>query len=163
MQEVKSNQIILDAINTIEKLTNDFPEHRTVIIDRLSRLHSILVNPPTTADPASIENLDPAKTANELERKRVDSRLKGFSVRESAAWKEICKRFGPNLNQTELLSLAEVIAKQANLKVDREAKRRKEVLIKWYEENLTEVMEYLPYVVLQDSEGRNVCGEECEE
>ncbi|KAK8891581.1 hypothetical protein M9Y10_028794 [Tritrichomonas musculus] len=100
------------------------------------------------------------RNANELERKRVSNRLNGFSIKDSIAWQEICKRFGPNLNQSELLSMAEIIGQQAGIKVDREAKRRKEVLIKWYEENIVIIRKMLPFFKLEDTEGNLLRGED---
>ena len=89
--------------------------------------------------------------------------MNGFSLKDSIAWQEICKRYGPNLNQSELLSMAEIIGQEAGIKVDREAKRRKEVLIKWYEENLEVVLKMLPYFKLVDSNGNALRGDDQED
>lgn len=84
--------------------------------------------------------------------------MNGFVYKNSAAWKVITEKYGDNLNQAELLSLAEVIAEQLGLKVDREAKRRKEVLVKWYDEHLSEIMCLLPRIILEDKDGKKFEG-----
>ena len=96
------------------------------------------------------------KIPTENERKRVEMRLNGFDYKNSDAWQIICERFGPTLSQSELLSIAQVIAFHAKIKLDREAKRRKEVLIKWFQENIVEIMPFLNRLVLEDSEGNRI-------
>ena len=128
--------------------------------DKIAKRASKNPSDPKSFKPCKLPPDVTQRNANELERKRVEDRLNGFNMRTSPAWREICRRFGPSLNQTELLSLAQIIAGQLGLKVDREAKRRKEVLIKWYDENLKAVMEILPYIVLEDGDGNAVVGDE---
>ncbi|KAH0788594.1 hypothetical protein GPJ56_007276 [Histomonas meleagridis] len=86
------------------------------------------------------------------EKERINDRLHGFDPKDNIAWKEITKRFGTNIKQPELLSIAEVLANYANVKLDRDAKRRKTVLIKWFSENWPLISPYLHYVVLEDSQ-----------
>ncbi|KAH0792101.1 hypothetical protein GPJ56_003900 [Histomonas meleagridis] len=85
------------------------------------------------------------------EKKRITERLNGFNPRENNAWKEISRRFGASIKHPELLSIATVLANYANVRLDRDAKRRKTVLIKWFQENWATVSPYLDYVVLEDS------------
>jgi hypothetical protein len=68
----------------------------------------------------------------------------------------ITDSFGSNLNQAELLSIAEVLAFRLNLKVDRGAKRRKEVLIKWYDENWDRIAPIWQQLALEDNQGRRL-------
>lgn len=86
------------------------------------------------------------------EKERISDRLHGFDPKDNIAWKEITQRFGTNIKQPELLSIAEVLANYANVKLDRDAKRRKTVLIKWFSENWSLISPYLSYVVLEDSQ-----------
>lgn len=137
------------------------PELSGTVSERLSRLVSCLLHP--TSNPFYHEVVpgqtqDIARSHSELERKKVDERLRGFSLKTSPAWHEICTRFGSNLNQTELLSIAEVLGAQINVKVDREAKRRKEVLIKWFDENLMVILPYFSKMILEDRDGNRTCG-----
>jgi hypothetical protein len=96
--------------------------------------------------------------ADNADRKRVEARLMGFDSSRSAAWQRICARFGDSLSQSELLSLAEVISSEVGLKVDREAKRRKEVLIKWFDENYPAIEDLLDRLRLEDANGRPITG-----
>jgi hypothetical protein len=98
----------------------------------------------------------PGRATTELERKRVGARLHGFNVKASMGWQAIAKHFGEHLTQTELLSVAQVIGNEVGIKIDREAKRRKEVLVKWFDENYEHVREVLPRITLEDECGRRV-------
>jgi hypothetical protein len=85
------------------------------------------------------------------EKDRIASRLNGFNSKDNTVWKAITQRFGANIKQPELLSMAQVLASHANIKLDRDAKRRKSVLIKWFEENWTAIEPFLQFVVLEDA------------
>lgn len=142
-----SIEALLSVYGSNSEARNSIAERLVSLITDLSRAKS-----------AMGLDLDHSRSANEIERKRVDARLNGFVYKNSAAWQVITEKYGDNLNQAELLSLAEVIAAQLNLKVDREAKRRKEVLVKWYDEHLPEIMNLLPLIVLEDKEGNKFEG-----
>jgi hypothetical protein len=149
------------AFERVASLYDTVPDSRCTVIDRLGCLLAELRHPSQSAREKRSDG-DYYRIANEVERRRVDARLNGFSLKESPAWRMIIRRFGENLNQMELLSLAQVLSDRLNLKIDREAKRRKEVLIKWYDENFRAISEVLPYVYLEDKDGHMVIGEECD-
>lgn len=158
---------ITKAIERIKEISEKYPNDANSLKEKVYKLLCLLVNPNQTksqTDPSSTLTLgapfDFPRTQNESERKKIDERLRGFSLNESKAWKSICEQFGPNLNQSELLSIAEVLCLEVNqtqrnlpLKVDREAKRRKEVLIKWFDENYTDLQPHLKTIVLEDENG----------
>lgn len=85
------------------------------------------------------------------EKARISERLKDFNPRETDAWKKITQKFGPNIKQPELISIANLLASQAKIKLDRDAKRRKSVLIKWFQEHWDEISCYIDFVVLEDA------------
>jgi hypothetical protein len=58
--------------------------------------------------------------------------------------------FGPDLKQEELVSIAELIAKRLDIRLDRDARRRKIVMVKWFDENWTAVEPLLSAIVLED-------------
>jgi hypothetical protein len=87
------------------------------------------------------------------ERDRIATRLNGFNSKDNIAWKAIAQKFGNSVKQAELLSMAQVVASQANIKLDRDAKRRKSVLIKWFEENWVAIEPFLQYLVLEEPHG----------
>ena len=80
---------------------------------------------------------------------RVHQRVKGFDINKSIAWKTLTNTFGDKLTHEELTSIAELIANTTKIKLDRDAKRRKIVLIKWFEEHWDTVRCYLPIITLE--------------
>lgn len=84
---------------------------------------------------------------------RIAVRLQGFNPKDNFVTKEITRRFGANLKQGELINIAQVIADTAQIKLDRDAKRRKNVLLKWFEEHWAQITPYLDYIVLEDGKG----------
>lgn len=140
---------LTEAIGRVTDLINRNPESVEIIKDKLNNLYKALTPTRPNDYPVSPDVIPG-------DRRRVENRLRGFNPRDSAAWKAICGRFGPALNQSELLSIAEVIGAQVGIKIDREAKRRKEVLIKWYDENADALLPYINFIVLEDNEGRLV-------
>ena len=99
-------------------------------------------------------NMELAKTPSESERTRVEKRLGGFGFQKSQAWKEIVVRYGDTLSQNELLGIASIVSAKIGVKLDREAKRRKDVLIKWFDENLENIKPYLDFLALEDENGQ---------
>ena len=98
----------------------------------------------------AIFNQQPAEQ-NNREKERIADRLKNFNPKDNPVWHKITQKFGPNIKQPELLSIAEVLSNSANVKLDRDAKRRKTVLIKWFSENWAAISPYLDFVVLEES------------
>ena len=85
------------------------------------------------------------------EKQRLDERMRGFTVDDSVSWRGLCYHFQtPKLNHTELISIATLVAQVANIKLDRDAKRRKSVLLKWFEENWSAIYPNLGYIALED-------------
>jgi hypothetical protein len=52
------------------------------------------------------------------------------------------------LKQEELVSIAELVAQRLRIKLDRDARRRKTVMIKWFDENWLFILPVLRFVVL---------------
>lgn len=84
------------------------------------------------------------------EKVRVAIRLSGFNPKDNYVINEINKRFGPNIKHGELVAIAQAIAEKAQIKLDRDAKRRKNVLLKWFHENWDTISPFLDYIVLED-------------
>jgi hypothetical protein len=85
-------------------------------------------------------------TSRELE--RIEERIRGFNWKRSWVWIHLTSVYGPKLTQEELVSLADLIASALHIKLDRDARRRKTVMIKWFEENWLRIRPILPYMVL---------------
>jgi hypothetical protein len=95
---------------------------------------------------------NPGKSLGTHEKQRIACRLEGFNAKDTAVWNALAQKFGSNIKQPELLSIATVLSKNANVRLDRDAKRRKSVLLKWFEENWNAVSPYLDYVVLEETQ-----------
>ena len=92
------------------------------------------------------------------EKQRIAMRMTGFDLKENHIWEELSRRFGSTIKRGELTNIAQVLADTANIKLDRDAKRRKSVLLKWFDEHWDTIYPLLDYVVLSDTE--NADGEE---
>jgi hypothetical protein len=82
------------------------------------------------------------------ERLKIDQRIRNFDMKHSPAWHELKRRGWDRLSQAELLSIAQLLGKKLSIHVDREAKRRKNVLVKWFEENLSRLSPLLDCIQL---------------
>jgi uncharacterized protein YbjT (DUF2867 family) len=98
----------------------------------------------------SLLPMDPSPVLSQ-ERERVLRRVDGFNWRESPAWLELVARYGPRLSQEELVSIADLASNGLQIRLDRDARRRKSVMIKWFEEHWDRILALLPIIVLGDS------------
>ena len=105
----------------------------------------------STEDAAAIKKKKRQAGKLRNEQARLKMRLRGFDYHLSRSWIGLCNHFGSDLKQEELMSIAELVAKTANLRIDRDAKRRKIVLMKWFEENWSIVSSYMRFIVLEDA------------
>ena len=85
----------------------------------------------------------PFLTTQSAEVERVENRLSGFVPKDSHAWEVISELYGSDVKQIHLRAIAQDIASHLCIKLDRDAKRRKTVLIKWFEENWEKVSKEL--------------------
>jgi hypothetical protein len=74
--------------------------------------------------------------------------MDGFHWKQSLVWAHLNYLYGPKLSQDELISIGELVAQMLQIKLDRDARRRKPVMIKWFEENWCKIQPLLFYVVL---------------
>ena len=112
--------------------------------------------PTTASSEAKTQDQKPKKPVSKVlseqiseERERVQRRIDGFNWRKSAVWKQLSCRFGPKLNQEELVSVAELLCEKLNIKLDRDARRRKVVIIKWFEEHCVQIQPMLAMISLE--------------
>lgn len=73
------------------------------------------------------------------ERKRIRKRIANFDQRKSQAWKYLTLMYGPQIKHEKLINLAEYAASYLKIYIDRDARRRKCVLIKWFDENWNKI------------------------
>jgi hypothetical protein len=121
------------------------------VSSRVGDYTSLLSSPPDFATEDG-NHIDPDNQlpANR-DKARITSRLGAFNAKDTFVWREITRRFGSNVKQPELVSIATVLAQSTSIKLDRDAKRRKSVLIMWFQENWASVSPFLDYVVLESS------------
>jgi len=79
---------------------------------------------------------------------RIKKRVGEFNWKKSKVWKSLSNRFGDKITQEELISIAELLANTIEVKLDRDARRRKVVLIKWFEENWAKIEPLVKYIIL---------------
>jgi hypothetical protein len=82
------------------------------------------------------------------ERRRIQGRVGRFDWKNSQIWFWLALKFGEKVTHEELVSIAGVIAKWTNIRLDRDAKRRKMVMMKWFEEHWATIFPLLPAIVL---------------
>jgi hypothetical protein len=58
--------------------------------------------------------------------------------------------YGQKLKQDELVSIADLCAEKLQIKLDRDARRRKIVVIKWFEENWAAIQPLIHLIVLDN-------------
>lgn len=155
--QISANFDFGESVTALLSLIEQNPECRTKINKKLHTLFKTLYRTQKVQYPLD-SALDPQLKAIKVERDRVYRRLKDFDVKGNRAWKEITSRYGTKLSHSELLAIATVISKCDNIKLDREAKRRKEVLIKWFDENIDRCIPYFNSMVLVD-EGDHYYGD----
>ena len=151
MNEKNQNLLRLSANKLIQSIGQD-PTRVTSIIPVIDAL---IIQVQSSLLPNEVYNTygiqgDPNEMIND-EKKRIALRMNGFDAKDNRVWAEIAKRFGVNVKQGELTNIAQVIAKHAGIKLDRDAKRRKCVLLKWFDENWEKIYPFLDYVVLASS------------
>jgi hypothetical protein len=99
---------------------------------------------PSKSDSVKAVSMLAARGDMGTDRQKVCRRIGDFEWHKSAEWEEICRRYGGDLLHKDLLAIAKVTAIKAGLPLDRDAKRRKNVLIKWFHEHWEILSEYLP-------------------
>lgn len=157
---IEENQSKLrKSANDLLQALKSFPDKADQVIPYLDELNNqiqdLLKEPSLILQSGNKNFLNQMQllTGNDItgEKIRVALRLSGFDPKNSFVANEISRRFGPNIKQAELVNIAQCIADFAKINIDRDAKRRKSVLLKWFEENWQKVFPYLDYVVLEDS------------
>ena len=132
----------------IEELIKKVPQEEKNILININKIKSSLEIRNFSQNKKKKE-VKKFKSQTEIEREKVEKRLNGFCSKNSKAWETIMKYFGENLNQMELNSIAEVLSDLLSINLDREAKRRREVLIKWFDENFEKIEPYLKLIILE--------------
>ena len=86
-----------------------------------------------------------------LEKQKLAIKLGGFDYKSSDAWRKIVELYGTDIKRTTLCDIAKYIAEKKGLKMDRDSKRRKDVLLKWYSDNWSVAIGILEKVKVKDN------------
>lgn len=81
-------------------------------------------------------------------------RHEAFDYKDTAAYRMLADKFGSSVRQQDLVQIACCLSKKIGVKVERDAKRRKDLLIRWFQENIEKVSALLPMVVAFGKDGR---------
>ena len=93
-------------------------------------------------DPSKLSNLTHSKPASSWttpEKVRISKRVENWTPENSEAWRQLQNIYGDRVQLRLLLDIAEKLSEQCNIPLDRDAKRRKIILIKWFEEHWAEL------------------------
>jgi hypothetical protein len=91
-------------------------------------------------------SLPPPKTLNgqaKYEQKWLRDEMKGFEPFESEAWRFLTQLYGQKISKEEIISLGQVTATELKIELVREYKRRKETMIKWFQNHIDHVQPFL--------------------
>jgi hypothetical protein len=107
--------------------------------------------PPPAAMPPAGKDAKAKSGQNQKEELINIDRLKSFSQEHCAAKRLLTELYGP-INGHDLLSLAKVCSHYLSIYLDREASRRKVVLMKWFDENLMDIKPFLRHHIVIENE-----------
>lgn len=131
-----------EAMQNIQNIAEQDAAHQAEIIRNLDRLLKRL----------EMEEEDLSKQT-QSERTKLSERLSDFDCENSQAWQLIKQKGWDELSQKILLSIASIIANKCQIGLDREAKRRKPILIKWFQENLKIISPAIDKIYLEYRDG----------
>jgi hypothetical protein len=84
----------------------------------------------------------PKTTQQRFESEFLVREMSGFDSERSPAWQYLSARY-EGLTKDTLLALGEITARQLDIPITREFKRRKETLVKWFHNNWDVVKPFL--------------------
>lgn len=79
---------------------------------------------------------------------RVNQLVQGFNANKSNAWIYLKSNYGDKITHNELIHIAKIVSVYTGIRVSRDAKRRKVVLLKWFDENWHAIKPVLAMVSL---------------
>lgn len=142
-------KILRDKAENIIQIVAAKPECLPIVLDFVDKIQPHVKNYFKKAKIEERERVAAMKYDADSERSRISERISGFDPKNNIAWRTLTDRLGSNLTQRELLSIAKLVSQEANIKLDRDAQRRKIVLIKWFVENWEFVEPRLSDIVLE--------------
>jgi hypothetical protein len=97
----------------------------------------------------SLKSLAYPSTKNGLgaDRRRNVRKEGDFDWKESKEWADLRQRYGEDIHLADVLDLARIVAERSALALDREARRRKSELIKWFHDHWKVVVPHFPATI----------------
>jgi hypothetical protein len=88
-------------------------------------------------------NPDSWKGQQRYEKNWLQNQMGGFNATDSEAWQLLTSLYGPKISKDEIIALGQVCAIELKIDLVREYKRRKETMIKWFQNNLAMIEPFL--------------------
>lgn len=145
---VTSNQIFLKEMN-ISKLDQSLSHMKELLGILNDKVREEIIIKLTFLND-ELNNQQFNENSHIIEQKRIQDRMNDFDIKESRAYKEFERRGWNKLPQTVLKSIAQVIEEQAKISLDRESKRRRTILIKWFDDHFDLISPFLNRINLVD-------------
>ena len=145
----KTHLVISILENTINILSNPiitYPVYPSPSEQNKGVIDQLLGNSNNLLQPNN-ENLLNDSIDLSTETLRVAARLGNFDWKSSNVWIEIKNHFNTSISHSDLKKLSLLLADDARIIPDRDAKRRKSVMIKWMEENWNKLSPFLKYYI----------------
>jgi hypothetical protein len=77
------------------------------------------------------------------EKQWLEKEMRDFAPFESEAWALLTSLYGSRISKPELESLGQVVARELQIDLVREYRRRKETMIKWFQNHITILRPFL--------------------
>ncbi|KAK8886980.1 hypothetical protein M9Y10_038015 [Tritrichomonas musculus] len=137
---MSGNNRLEESLTRINNLTQIQPQITPKIQRCLERLYYRLQNMEVDLDKqTTIERL-------KLQKRRQSGNC---DIKNSLAFKKLQQKGWDKFNQKELRSIAQVISKKSGISLDREAKRRREILLTWFDENFEYIKKHMDCITLE--------------
>jgi hypothetical protein len=77
------------------------------------------------------------------EKEWLEKEMEQFTATDSDAWRLLTNLYGSKISKEELLSVGQVTSIELNIELVREYKRRKETMIKWFQNHFDRIEPFL--------------------
>lgn len=100
-----------------------------------------------------VSNNPTIESKNDLIETPKKRKKDSFNYKDTEAYQMIVDKFGNNIRQQELIQIACCLSKKIGVKVERDSKRRKDLLFKWFQDNIDKISPMLHLVVAFGKDG----------
>ena len=149
-QQFRKQMIDREISNYFEKIEDSFitnPNNTEFIFEQLEFIEKYLSSniPIIQAKNVNIKQFPILTSSRQLsawttpEKIRISKRVENWDPENSEAWRQLQSIYGDRIQLRFLREIAEQLSDQLKIYLDRDAKRRKIVLIKWFEEHWEEL------------------------